>query len=154
MNRSYDIPQGTTFGQWAVLWPTIRTSRRQKRYVCQCACGRVKVVAADSLTAGKTSGCVTCGNTTHGLYGTPEYKAYFQAKDRCTNSRCSSWSDYGGRGIRFRFKSLRQWLGVLGPRPTDGHSVDRMNNDGDYAPENVRWATQSEQNYNRRSRAA
>lgn len=148
---AYDMT-GTTFGQWVVLWPTVRTPRNQIRYVCQCSCGKIRVNTADNLTRGLTSRCISCSRRVHGRYGTPEYKAYFQAKDRCRNPNCSSYPDYGGRGIRFQFKTFQQWLAVLGTRP-EGHSVDRIDNDGPYSPSNVRWATQSQQNYNRRRRA-
>jgi len=86
----------------------------------------------------------------HNMSGTPEYKAYDGAKDRCTRSTHKRWQDYGGRGIEFRFTSFEQFLAELGPRPTPEHTLDRSNNDGHYEPGNVRWATQLEQQNNRR----
>jgi hypothetical protein len=78
-------------------------------------------------------------------YRTPECMAYENAKARCCNANHPRWKDYGGRGIKFLFESIAQFMTELGPRPTPEHSLDRINNDGDYAPGNVRWATKSEE---------
>jgi|SRR5579883_485126 len=86
----------------------------------------------------------------HGLYGTPEYHAYQMAKYRCTNPKCQAWDNYGGRGIKFLFTSIEQFMAELGPRPGPGYSLDRINNNGHYAPGNVRWATRAEQHANQR----
>ncbi|HWY20028.1 MAG TPA: hypothetical protein VNX26_02345 [Candidatus Acidoferrum sp.] len=88
-------------------------------------------------------------NRTHGMWKSPEYTAYTHAKQRCTNPRCVDWPDYGGRGIKFLFTSFEQFFAELGPRP-EGLSLDRKNNDGNYEPGNVRWATASEQQKNQR----
>lgn len=80
-----------------------------------------------------------------------ECNAYHRARQRCTNSKYKDWAYYGGRGIEFRFTSFEQFFTELGPRPSAKHSLDRWpNNDGHYAPGNVRWATAKEQAANRR----
>lgn len=81
---------------------------------------------------------------------TPEYRAYNDAKTRCTNPNVGSWEYYGGRGIQFRFTSFMEFLDEIGPRPSPNHSLDRINSDGHYERGNVRWATKSEQMKNRR----
>ena len=81
-----------------------------------------------------------------------EYHAYHDARNRCTNPNAKSWSDYGGRGIKFLFTSFERFMAELGPRP-EGMSLDRKNNDGNYEPGNVRWATRKEQQNNRRKAA-
>jgi len=94
--------------------------------------------------------------TTHGKTGTSEYKAWDGMKQRCFNPNDKSYPNYGGRGIRV----CARWLGPngfvhfladVGPRPSSRHSIDRINNDGNYAPGNCRWATPIEQQSNRRN---
>jgi hypothetical protein len=82
--------------------------------------------------------------------GTPEYQAYQDAKKRCTIPTNKNWSGYGGRGIKFLFTSFEQFFAELGRRP-EGKTLDRINNDGNYEPGNVRWATPLEQIHNRRN---
>jgi hypothetical protein len=71
------------------------------------------------------------------------------AKYRCTNPKANGWKRYGGRGIKFLFTSFEQFFTELGPRPK-GRSLDRINNEGNYEPGNVRWATPKQQGQNRR----
>jgi hypothetical protein len=80
-----------------------------------------------------------------------EYTAFTAARSRCTNRNNRKWKDYGGRGIKFLFVSFEQFLAAVGRRPSTEYSLDRFpNNNGNYEPGNVRWATQSEQVANRR----
>jgi hypothetical protein len=83
---------------------------------------------------------------------TPEYRAFDGAKERCLNPRNKDFHRYGGRGIKFLFHSFEAFLAAVGPKPSPDHSIDRMNNEGHYAPGNVRWATRSQQASNRRPR--
>jgi hypothetical protein len=81
---------------------------------------------------------------------TPEYAAWSHARQRCMNPNDSGWEWYGGRGIKFLFTSFAHFLAEIGPRPTPQHSLDRKDNDGNYEPGNVRWATLEEQANNQR----
>lgn len=84
---------------------------------------------------------------------TPERAAWADMKTRCFNSRHPSYKNYGGRGITVceRWLVFEAFLSDIGPRPSPEHSLDRFpNNDGDYKPGNVRWATYIEQQNNRR----
>ncbi len=90
----------------------------------------------------------------HGLSKTPEHKAWRAMRDRCCNPCCVRYPLYRGRGIQV----CRRWLDSfenfwddMGPRPSDKHSLDRIDNNGDYTPKNCRWATQVQQinNYSR-----
>jgi hypothetical protein len=129
----------------------------------QCDCGGTKRVRGNSLQQGRTQscGCIQPKRTSiHGeAWGakqTREYRAWLAAKQRCTNPKNPEWKNYGGRGITM----CEQWrnsyvaflayiLEHLGRCPS-GMSLDRIDNDKGYEPGNIRWATASEQTWNRR----
>lgn len=157
---------GRRFGSLRVIsFSGRRSGHGHALWRCLCLCGNYAVVDGFSLRYGTTRSCgcrrrrVTAernrsmnpARKTHGMSDTPEWSAFKSARYRCTNSNCSRWKDYGGRGIRFLFKTFQHFIDELGPRPSSKHSLDRYpNNDGDYAPGNVRWATSSEQRRNQR----
>lgn len=153
-------------------------SKYETRYYwnCLCDCGKSHVADARSFFRGyiKSCGCLNYDHSryiTHGhsLRGkiTREFTSWMKMRDRCTNPNHEKAEHYIGRGIRFceGFKEFSHFLNILGSRPIRT-SLDRRNNDGNYScgqctecvanqwPLNVRWATQSEQNRNRRPRAA
>jgi hypothetical protein len=99
----------------------------------------------------KSCGCSrSAALTTHGLSGTYIYRAFFNAKYRCTKPSYPKFEYYGGRGIQFKFESAEQLASEVGPRPTPKHTLDRICNDGHYEPGNVQWATRTQQIKNRR----
>jgi hypothetical protein len=120
---------------------------------CTCDCGNQCEVDQNHLTTNRTKSCGCYRkerNTTHGMSGSPEWSSYDHAKQRCKPNHCKH-EHYFDRGITFNFTSFEQFYAEVGPKPTPKHSLDRWpNNDGPYGPGNVRWATKSQQERNRR----
>lgn len=89
------------------------------------------------------------------MYKSKEYVAWIAMKSRCNTKSAKGYDDYGGRGIKVckRWEnSFQNFFEDMGTKPTEKHSLDRINVNGDYEPSNCRWATQSEQNKNRRQK--
>lgn len=84
------------------------------------------------------------------LNRSPAHQSYYHARERCNNPSSKRYAYYGGRGITFEFESFEQFFKELGPRPA-GLTLDRIDNNQGYKPGNVRWATASEQNCNKRN---
>lgn len=131
------------------------------RYACQCTCGTELLVKGGRLLSGhvKSCGCLQKeiqrrGNVQHGQSGTKEFAAWRGMIRRCYDKRCRDYPGYGGRGIkvclRWR-KSFSNFLADVGLAPSPKYELERNNNDGNYEPDNVRWATHKEQCRNRRS---
>ncbi len=124
---------------------------------CQCDCGtpeyKVRWVNI------KNRPCPSCGcqraihSKRHGMCNSPEYKAWHEMRQRCYNPNAKSYHNYGGRGIsvcpRWR-ESFPSFLADMGLRPSSKHSIDRIDNNGSYEPNNCRWATLSQQHQNYR----
>jgi hypothetical protein len=92
--------------------------------------------------------------TVHGLHRIPEFKVWERMRSRCNNPNNTSYSDYGGRGIQVceRWNRFENFYADVGQRPSPKHSIDRFpDNDGNYEPGNVRWATGIEQASNTRA---
>ena len=135
---------------------------------CACDCGKAALVRGDHLTGGRIQSCgclsaelTTTRNATHGharattVGQSPTYRSWADMVKRTTNPRTRRWADYGGRGITVcdRWRDFAAFLADMGERPP-GRTLDRINNDGNYEPGNCRWATPSEQAFNRRPRKA
>ena len=161
---------GERFGRLQVVRLSEARVNRKAAWVCVCDCGGMAVVVGTKLRGGevRSCGCLAADvsaqsmkkmATTHGLKGTPEYRAYHDMINRCYKPRTKQFKDYGGRGITVCDRWLEpdgqgvvNFVNDMGKRPK-GLSLDRIDNDAGYSPENCRWATKSRQGYNRRKDA-
>ena len=161
---------GCRFGRLTVISRSGNINNGAAAWVCKCDCGTVCVVKGNYLRSGHTESCgclqrerayATCiksgrqKTVTHDMIKTPEYRAWRHIKERCGNKNNKRYRDYGGRGISIckEWKeSFEVFFKYVGPRPAPHLSIDRINNDGNYEQGNVRWATRSQQQRNKRKR--
>ena len=152
---------GQVFGRLSVQEFAGR-SRNKLFWNCLCKCGKIKQVRGDHLKSGGTRSCgcfrkeqTARIKTTHGQAKkgkqSREYRSWTHMMSRCYDMKCKDYRDYGGRGIRVceRWHTFENFYADMGDRPKY-RSLDRKDNDGDYAQGNCRWATSKEQANNTR----
>lgn len=145
---------GQKFGRLTVIKYVYSDKHHNAVWQCQCKCGNIVEVRGDMLRNGNTKSC-GCLCTTHHKSNTRLYHTWQQAKDRCYNKNNKDYRDYGGRGIavydewKDDFTAFYNWATENGYR--DDLTLDRVDVNSNYTPDNCRWLTIKQQNRNKRN---
>lgn len=152
---------GQRFGRLTIIKYYGKTKNRKILWLCECDCGNEIIVAGNNLKSGNTQSC-GCYHSeqsaknflVHGQKHTKLYNVWCGMKSRCNNPHNKSYSNYGGRGIQVcnewnSFEKFFEWAISNGYQ--EGLSIDRVDVNGNYCPENCKWATVIEQANNTRA---
>ena len=140
------------YGRLTVLGYSPSVKHQLSRWVVLCNCGKKFTVYGMSLVSNKTKSCGCLQKEKaqkHGNHKHPLYKIWTSINYRCNNSNCKDYPNYGGRGIKNLFNSFEDFCKSMGERP-HGYTVERLDVNGHYSPDNCKWIPNKQQVQNRR----
>lgn len=144
------------YGRWTVVAAAFSDANNKKMFKCVCDCGAIAEVRGSELLNGLSASCGCYRRdlaTSHGDAYSPEYSIWGLMRQRCENPNSPNYHNYGGRGIAVcpEWNRYERFLKDMGRRPSDQHSIERRDVNGNYEPTNCYWATMDVQANNKRT---